>query len=101
LASGQAANHLLGCINYLQSLLHKITTISSEHPTGLHYGQSCCSAARNLICQRRTKTVTGARAFGVVAPNFGTTYLTLYDLATLLPQFLKKQIYLYNQVFTS
>jgi len=30
------------------------------------------------------KTATGARAVGVVALKSGTTYLTLYDLATLL-----------------
>jgi len=27
------------------------------------------SASRNLICERRTKTATGARAFGVAAPK--------------------------------
>jgi len=27
------------------------------------------SATHNLICERRTKTATGARAFGVVAPK--------------------------------
>jgi len=30
-------------------------------------GRAIRSAARNLICEHRTKTVTGARAFGVVA----------------------------------
>jgi len=45
-----------------------ITTISSEHPTGLH------SRAELLVllpapCGRRNKTATGARAFGVVAPK--------------------------------
>jgi len=42
------------------------------------------SAARNLICERRTKT-PGARAFGVVAPKVWHDLLILYDLATLLP----------------
>jgi len=32
-------------------------------------GRTVRSATRNLICERRTKTATGARAFGVVAPK--------------------------------
>jgi len=48
-------------------------------------GRAVRSATCNLICERRTQTATGARAFGVVAQKSGTTYLTLYNLATLLP----------------
>jgi len=32
-------------------------------------GGAVCSATRNLICERRTKTATGVRAIGVVAPK--------------------------------
>jgi len=32
-------------------------------------GRAVCSVTRNLICERRTKTATGARAFGAVAPK--------------------------------
>jgi len=32
-------------------------------------GRAVCSAARKLICECRTKTATGARAFAVVAPK--------------------------------
>jgi len=50
-------------------------------------GRAVRSASRNLIYERRTKTATGARAFGVVAPKVWHDYLTQEDLATPLPHF--------------
>jgi len=32
-------------------------------------GRAVRSVSRNLICERRTKTATGAKAFGLVAPK--------------------------------
>jgi len=44
------------------------------------------SATRNLICAHRTKTATGARALVRLPLGSSTIYMTLYDLATVLPQ---------------
>jgi len=78
--------------SYLQSSFHKITIISSEHPTDIP-GSAVPCASRNLICDQIagcTKTSAAPklpqlRDLLVWLPlKSGMAYLTLYDLATLL-----------------
>jgi len=51
--------------------VEKLDTKDLRRPTIQDYilGRAVRSATRNLICERRTKTATGARAFGVFAPK--------------------------------
>jgi len=63
--------------------------------------EAVCSASRNLICERYTKPVTGARAFVWLPLKSGTTYLTLYDQATPLRHLKGTLKLIFNQAFTS
>jgi len=68
----------------------------------LNSGQTVCSASRNLICERRTKTATGARAFGAVAPKVWhdlPDFIRACDTITSFKKNLKSD--LFNQSFTS
>jgi len=65
-------------------------------------GRAVRSATRKLICERHTKTATGARAFGVVAPKVWNDLpdtIQSSDSNTLFKNNLKT--YLFNPAFTS
>jgi len=64
-------------------------------------GRAVRSAGRNLICERRTKTASGARAFGVVAPKVWHDLPDSVRYNDYITSFKKNlKTYLYNQAFT-
>jgi len=65
-------------------------------------GRAVRSASRNLICEHRTKTATGARAFGVVAPKVWHNLPDSIRSRDSITSFKKNlKTYLFNQAFTS
>jgi len=59
-------------------------------------------ATCNLICERHTKTATGARAFGVIAPKVWYDLPDSIRSSDSITSFKKNlKTYLFNQAFTS
>jgi len=80
----------------------KQNVLQSSMKTALPPGRAVHSASRNLICERRTNTATGASAFGVVAPKVWLNLPDSIRSSDSITSFKKNlKTYLFNQAFTS